>query len=510
MNKQIRLGVVLQYVQMGLSIVISLVYTPMMLRILGQSEYGIYNLSSSIISYLSLLSLGFGASYVHFYSIYKKDNLEDKIRQLNGMYLTVFTVMGIVSFAAGMYLASNVEIMFNSTYTAHDLEIARVLMIFLSFNIAISFPASIFVSYITSQEKFIFQKLVNIVKTILSPCLCIALLLCGYGSIGMVIVTTVCIVFADMLNMLYCMLKLKMGFSFRGFNGSLFKQVAIFSCFIAINQVVDQINWQTDKVILGKMVGASAVAIYAVASNINTMYLSFSGAISNVFIPRINKIVAEGGQMLDRKLTEIMTKIGRIQYFVMMLILTGFILFGKFFIVLWAGEDYIMSYYVILLLICPVTVPQIQNIGIEIQRAKNLHQFRSIIYMIMALLNVVISIVLCNWFGVLGTAAGTAISLIIANIIIMNIFYHKKCRIDMIYFWKSIFLMSKGLIAPIIIGIAMNYFIQDTGFAVFAVKVVIYGVVYCASMWLFGMNSEEKALVRGPLGKILGRRKSQS
>ena len=56
-SKQIKLGIVLQYMQMGLSILISLIYTPIMLNILGQTEYGIYNLASSIISYLSLLFL---------------------------------------------------------------------------------------------------------------------------------------------------------------------------------------------------------------------------------------------------------------------------------------------------------------------------------------------------------------------------------------------------------------------------------------------------------------------
>ena len=80
-TKQRKAGVILQYLQMALNIVISLIYTPVMLRILGKTEYGIYNLSSSIIAYLSLISLGFGASYIRFYSIYSKD-VQNKYQHL--------------------------------------------------------------------------------------------------------------------------------------------------------------------------------------------------------------------------------------------------------------------------------------------------------------------------------------------------------------------------------------------------------------------------------------------
>ena len=80
MNKQIKWGILLQYAQMALNILIHIIYTPIMIRILGNNEYGIYNLVSSIISYLNLLSLGFSAGYIRFYSRYKKENDENSIK----------------------------------------------------------------------------------------------------------------------------------------------------------------------------------------------------------------------------------------------------------------------------------------------------------------------------------------------------------------------------------------------------------------------------------------------
>ena len=508
-NKQIRFGIILQYLQMGLSIIINLIYTPIMIRILGDSEYGIYQLVSSIISYLNLLSLGFGASYIRFYSRYKVVNDEEGVKKLNGLFLIVFTIMGIVALIAGLFISFNVEIFFNDTYTSSDLDIARVLMIFLTINLSISFPVSVFISYITSQEKFIFQKLVNIGKTVLSPILSIALLYLGYGSIGMVIVTTVISIIIDTINILFCILKLKMKFSFRNPNFKLLKEIAIFSLFIAINQIIDQINWQTDKIILGKMTTSTVVAIYAVASTINSMYLNFSTAISNVYVPRVNRIVASSTneEETNDKLTDLMIKVGRLQFFVMILILTGFIFFGKYFIYRWAGENYEDAYYITLLLICPVTIPLIQNLGIEIQRTKNKHQFRSIIYLIVAILNVGISIWFCTLWGVIGTALGTTLSLIIGNIIIMNIYYQKALGINIIKFWKKILKSIPAFIIPVICGICLMIFYSFNSLIDFGLIMIAYTIIYFINVLLFGLNKEEKTELKNKLNMIFHKSK---
>lgn len=504
-SKQIKFGVILQYAQMALSIIINLIYTPFMIKILGDSEYGIYSLVASIIAYLNLLSLGFGASYIRFYSKYKMQNDDVGISKLNGLYLIVFTIMGVIAFTAGLIMAFNVKIFFNDTYATNDLQLAKILMIFLAINLFFSLFGSVFNSYVTSQEKFIFQKLINIGKTVLSPLLCIVFLLNGYGSIGMVIITTFISIFIDVINILYCFIKLKMRISFKDIKISLLKEIAVFSIFIAINQLIDQINWQTDKIILGKMLNASAVAIYTVGSTINSLYLNFSTAISNVFAPKIHRI--ENSEKLENEKneehTDLFIKVGRIQFFILSLILTGFIFFGKYFIKIWAGDNYSLSYYITLLLICPVTIPLCQNIGIEIQRAKNKHQFRSIVYLIMAIVNVFISIILCYFIGNIGTAIGTAISLLLANGLIMNIYYHKKMGINIIKFWKSIFSILPSLIIPLIIGICIMNFVNYNSLFDFGGWIILYVIVYCIFILLIGTNKEEKSYIFGFFKKTL-------
>lgn len=494
MNKQIRVGAILQYVQMFLSIFISLVYTPMMLKMLGQSEYGLYNLASSIISYLSLLSLGFGASYVRFYTLYKKNN-PSKISNLNGLYFAVFLIIGFVALVVGTFISFNVSIFFNNTYSHADISIAKALMIVLTINLAISFPMSLFSSYVISQEKFIFQKIINIGKTVLSPAISIVALFFGYGSIGLVVITTIVSIVVDIINIYYCFKKLKFKIALRKVEWCVFKDIAVFSVFIAINQIIDQINWQTDKIILGKMMTSAAVSIYAIGAVFNTYFIQFSTAISSLFVPKINRIVIENKPNKNAELTKIMTSVGRIQFMILSLILLGFVFFGKRFIQIWAGQEYTESYYVALVLMIPELFPLIQNIGIEIQRAENKHQFRSIVYLIMALVNVAITILLVAHYGIIGAAIGTSISIVLANILIMNIYYHFCLKINILYFWKGIVLILPSLIVPSLIG----YFLSIesvNSFAGLLKAIFVFVSFYVLFVFAFGLNRNERNAVK--------------
>ena len=98
---QRKAGVILSYAGQLTKILISIIYTPIMLRLLGQSEYGLYQLVYSVVSYLSLLSLGFSSSYMRFYSRYKAQRDEDGVARLNGMFLLIFTSLSIVCVLCG-------------------------------------------------------------------------------------------------------------------------------------------------------------------------------------------------------------------------------------------------------------------------------------------------------------------------------------------------------------------------------------------------------------------------
>lgn len=498
---QLKLGALCGYINMIIGYAISLAYTPYMLRKMGQSEYGLYTLVISTISYLSLLSFGFGASYIRIYSNYKAEKKEEKIPELNGMYLTVFFILGMIALLTGCYLASKVELIFGSKLTENELITSKILMIILSLNIGLTFPRSVFNVYIQVKEKFLYLKLLQMFNLIFTPLMTIAVLVMGYKSKGLASVTLFSQVLTFIFSVIYCKRSLKMKISFKNFELKLMKEILIFSSFIFINMIINQINWNVDKFILGRFWGTSKVAVYGVAAQLNIYFISISTTISSMFVPRVNRLVASGNN--DEDLLKLFIKIGRIQFILLTLVLTGIYIFGKAFIEMWAGEDYIKAYYILLILITGGLVPSTQNIGIEIQRAKNKHKFRSVIYLLIAMVNLGVSIPLIKLYGGIGAAIGTAGALIIGNVMIMNIYYHTVIGLNMKKFWKEIFSLLKALILPLLLGAYINLTFDLNNIYNFVLFGLLYVIVFSVSMWFLGMNKDEKKIIGEPLKKLI-------
>lgn len=504
-KNQLKAGALLSYLQMALHIIVGLLYTPQMIRLLGQNEYGLYNTVSSTISMLSVLSLGFNASYIRFYSRYKAKDDRESIAKLNGLFLLIFSIIGAVAFVCGIFLSNHLTIVFDQGLTDAEYAKAKILMLLLTLNLSVSFPMTVFSCIISAQERYVFLKTLGMLKTVVSPLVTLPLLLMGYRSIAMVSVTVAISLITDIIYIIYVFRNLKTRFVFHDFAKGLLKEMFVFTFFIALNIVINQINLNIDKLLLARFKGTAMVAIYSVGFALYAYYETFSTSISNVFTPRIHKLVNAYPDPDERRvaLTDLFTRVGRIQYLILGLVESGLVFFGKSFIVrFWAGAGYDDSYYVALLLILPATIPLIQNLGLEIQRAQNKHQFRSIAYSIMALLNLVVSIYLCQLYGAVGSAIGTCVATIIANGFIMNTYYQKRCNVDVISFWKEILKLSRGMILPIIAGVLLMVFVDLNSILLFVLCVLGYTVLYCVSMWLFGVNEYEKALLRKPLNKL--------
>jgi len=455
---------------------------------------------------MSVLSLGFNSSYIRFYSKYKKEKDQDSIYRLNGLFLIIYAIIAAVVLACGIFLTNNLHMVFDEGLTASEYETAKVLMLLLTVNLSISFPMTIFSSIISAHENFIFLKVMSIGKTVISPLVTLPLLLMGFRSVAMVVVTVAISLVIDVCYLIFVFGVMKQRFVIGRVEKGLFVSLFTYTSFIAINMIIDQINGNVGKFLLGRYRGTEAVAVYSAGYTLYHYYSLFSTSISNVFTPRIHRIILETKEdieVLRKRLTDIFTRVGRIQFIILALVATGVLFFGKPFILnIWAGEGYDDSYAVALLLILSSSIALIQNLGIEIQRAQNRHQFRSVAYAIMSVINLGITVVFARIYGSVGTAIGTAVSYVLVNGLIMNIYYHKRCNIDILYFWRSIGGLAKALILPVACGVCINLVLDLNRFIGLALGIAVYVAVYCTSMWLFGMNAYEKGLILKPLRKI--------
>ena len=499
-KQQRKIGAVLSYIVIIVNTLIQLLYTPLLIRMLGQSEYGLYSLANSIIGYLTVLDLGFGNAIIVYTAKYREQKKEAEEKKLHGMFNMIFHIIGVFAALIGLLIFFNVDLIFGSKMTSIEIDKMKIMMLILSFNLFISFFFSIYSSIISAYEKFTFQKIMAIISSILKPLIMIPLLFLGYKSIALCIVLTIVNIIVLLSNYIYCKNKLKVSTKYNGFDKKLFKLILGYSIWIFMSVIVDKANWSVDNFVLGAVSGTIAVSIYSIASTLNQMFISLSTAISGVLLPKMSKMVAKNAT--SDELTNEMIKVGRIQYYIIFLMCSGLILFGKNFIKIWAGSGFEESYYVSLILIIPVCLPLIQNLGISIMQAMNKYRFRAISMFIMALFNIIISIFLAKKWGAIGAALGTALSLIVCNIIIINIYYYKNMNLNVIKFWKIIIKQTIPLMIPtVFIVVVMNIF-KLTGIMEFVVYGGIYTILYCMVSYFLCMNSYEKGIINKALIKL--------
>lgn len=503
-SKQRKIGAFLSYVSIIVNTLVQLLYTPILIRKLGQSEYGLYSLVNSIIGYLTVLDLGFGNAIIVYTSKYRAQEKYEDEKKLHGMFFTIFSIISVIAGIIGLILYFNVDNLFEAKMTVEELSKMKIMMLILTFNLSFTFIFSMFSSILTAYERFTYRKITSIVSTLLKPLIMLPLLFLGFKSITLALVITFVNVIILLSNFLYCKFKLNIKLKFGGFDKKVFKEIFGYSFFIFLGELVDKANWSVDNFVLGSVSGTIAVSVYSVAAHLNKTFINLSSAISGVMLPKMSKMIAK--QASSEMITNEFVKVGRIQFFIVFLMLSGFVLFGKEFINLWAGVGYTNAYYVALILIIPLSVPLIQNLGISIRQAMNKHKFAAIVNVIVAIFNVAVSIPLAIKYGEIGAAIGTGVGVLLSSLII-NIYYHKIIKINVIIFWINIGKLVCYSLVPLIFIIVFMNLVKLSGIEAFIIYGSLYTSVFLVFSYLVSMNSYEKEQVHNVYNKIFRRKK---
>lgn len=503
MISQLKIGALLSYVVLTLQNLVALLYTPFMLRMMGKSEYGLYSIAASIVAYLTVLDLGFGNAVVRYTAKYRAEGKVEEQYKMFGMFFLLYCGIGLIVLLAGGVLYLNAENIFDASMTSNELARTKIILALMVFNLAVTFPFSLFGSIITAYEQFVFQKVIAILRIILNTATMIVLLNLGYKAIAMVVVTTLFNVITLGMNFWYCKHYLKIKIRFAKFQWSFLKEVSIYSFWIFLNAIMDRIYWSTGQFVLGACAGTAVVAVFAVAIQLEHMYMSFSTAISGVFLPKVTAMAVRDSD--GKAISDLFIKTGRIQYAIMILVLTGFFLFGRQFIYLWAGEGYDDAYIIAMLFFVPLTVPLIQNMGITILQARNQMKFRSLLYLFISLVSLAAQIPLAKYYGGIGCACAISCALVLGQIVVMNIYYQVCQKINIVGFWFEIIKMS---FVPAILTVLTYYVLQNIAFdsvVKLVAGIALYLVVYLPVFFMLSMNAYERDLILKPIKKVLKR-----
>lgn len=501
---EIKKAAIYSYLAMLASIITTILYTPILVKYLGTEEFGVYSLVGSFAAYLSILDLGLGNAVVKFIATNQVKGKQSKESSLIGTFIILFLCMSLLAFILGMTIYYLSEKLFSGNLDENSVKDIKKMILILTFSIVISLPLSIFGSVVQAYEKLILFKVMNLIRITSLPILGIMLVIFDFKSVALIIMSSIVNLIILLFFMIYSFKKLKIQVNFKKIEIKEVKEIVTYSFFIFLNVLVDQVYWNTGQFILGVKGSSIDIAIYAISIQFVRMYMTSSTAISGLFLPMLSKKVANNHSALS--LTKLVIKVGKIQLYILFFIVLGFYFFGEYFLEIWVGNDYKGAYLIVLVLMSALTIPLSQNVIISLLQAMNKHIFRSVIFLFIAILNLIISLVIAKDYGGLGLAIVTASSLIFGNIIAMNIYYHSYIKLNMIDFFvkNSIFI----LIVPVVLILGNNFgFKKINNFNELILGILLYCFVYLTIVFLT-LNVKEKNKIFIGFKKILLRLKN--
>lgn len=487
-RKQVKIGAILSYLSIALNIVAGLIYTPWMINQIGKNQYGLYTLANSLIT-LFLIDFGLSSATSRYISKYRAEGKDEEIERFLGaiykLYLIIDAIIFIVLFVLFFFL-ENIYV----KLTPQEMEQFKVVYIIAGLFSVVNFPFVTFNGILTSYEQFIPLKLADVIYRVLLVGLTVAVLLLGQGLYALVAVHAI----VGLLVVLYKFIVIKktvpVKVRFQKTDKSLYKEIFGFSVWVTVASLAQRLVFNITPSVLGVTASAGAIAVFGVVTTIEGYAYTVTTAINGMFLPKISRIYANTDGEND--ITPLLLKVGKFQFALNGLIVAGFAVLGAAFIHLWMGVGYEEAYLGILLVLIPglfYNSLQIANTAMVVQNKVKLQAFVNVA---MGLINIVLSVVLSLFFGVIGSCISIFVAYMV-RAIALCVIYDKNMHLNIPLFVKDVFVrMSLPLILTIALGLLFNYTFPQVSWLWFIGKAFVIVSIYGVFMFLLGLKKEEK------------------
>ncbi|MBL0946725.1 oligosaccharide flippase family protein [Brevundimonas sp.] len=487
----------LSYTQVAVRIATTLVFTPILVGALGQEGYGLFSIVGALAAYFYMIDFGMNDGVMRFFV--RHENTPDERRRFLKQMLGFYAGLGLLVAGATYAVHGLAPALFGASLTGPQVALLQDMIIAVGAGAVVMVAFNPLGALLSAMERFVFLRLLEIFTAVTSTLLTVVLLWQGFGALMVVIVMSGALVFQVAARLIYIVLVLRIpvGWSWPGW--SRLKPVALYAAPIFVSVMVEQIYWKLDNLIIGAVLGAAPVALYAIGTTFNKHLMSFGTAISRVMAPEIIRQADSGADA--PALNSLLIRVSRLQALFLLLVISGLALFGARFIDLWLGPDYGLAYTILLIVLIPYTLELIGNARNILLQVKSLYWHRSLMILAIACLNIPLTIVLLNLWGVVGAAISTGIGLMVGYVAVA-ILLQVKLGLDMGRYFRELARgLGRVLAVCVPVGLALNHWMIG-GWTGLFLCVAIYTPLYAGLMLGIGMNPYERGLVRRVLTKV--------
>ncbi len=474
-------GIIWSYAYTVANMVCGLFLSSYLLRLLGDTEYGIYQTIASFANCLVLLEFGTGTVLTKNIVLCRKRNAsQEEINRNISTVWTIAMVLAALIAVAGLLLYLGIDRIYAKSMTAEQIIYAKRIFLVVLVYLLASFLCQTAKSTALGFENYTFSSKINLSRVVLRTGLLAVLIYFARSAILIALIDAGLSIFFLIFTLYFCRSRLKVCFRFRYFNAAIFRASVGLCIALFVQSIVNQINTNVDKFLIGALINPEMVAMYGVGMYVFSVFSSLTSVPISMFAPQIIGEVGSHGISIGLhekalQATKLVTLIGGTVFF-------GFIAAGRPFIEIVYGEKYQTAWLIAVILMSSAFLNMITGVLVNVLDALNKRMYRSLLILITTILNVVLTILWLPRYGIVGAAAATAICTAIGQVLIMGIYYTVKLKIRVLdMYWQSI----KGIIIYQILAAAVAFAVSSQITSAVAslvigmsVYLIIFGVLY--------------------------------
>lgn len=497
-------NVSVNYLVTGTELVIGLFMLPFNVAHLGQAAYGVWVLAASVTVYFSMLDMGYGAAQEKFAAHYRAKGDAEALNEIASTMFSVFTVVGLATYLVAIVLALNLENIFR--LTPAQAAIGRNVLLIISAYVALGFPFSVFGGIVNGFQRTYLNGIVAFVTAITVAVVNIVVLRSGYGLFELVAATTTVRIlsyFAYALNAyrVFPALRIRL----RSFRWVRLREVTGFSVFILLIDLANKLNYSTDTIVIGAFLSASAVAVWAVAQRLIEIVQRITNQLNGVLFP---VIVDSSTIQQTERLQKILLQGTRLSLAMVVPLATGLALLARHVVIKWVGPDFAGSVPIIYVLSIAVAIRVGNATSTTILKGSGKHRLLATANIVMAISNLLLSLLLVQWYGLVGVAVGTLIPLVTISLLVV---FPAACRrVQLSRFEvirKSVWPATwPALVMASFLMITRTFF--ETGWAWLFVQIAAAGTIYAGLFLRFAISDSERDWYFGHVRRVINPRSS--
>lgn len=487
--------------------ILSFIARTIFIKTLGAEYLGVNGLFTNILTILSFAELGIGNAII--FSMYKpvaEENTE-KVKSLMSLYKKSYNIIGIIVAIAGLCIIPFMKFIITDVPNIKE-NIIFIYCLFLA-NTSLSYFFTYKKSIIMAHQNDYIINIYNIGFYITKTILQSIFLYVTHNFIIYLLIQIACTLLENIListkaNKEYKYLKDKNVEKIsKEEKNNIFKNVKA----LVLYKFGSVILNGTDNILISSMVGVVSVGLVSNYTLVITAVTSVIAQMLNGFTSSIGNLNAIGTTEAKEKTFKELFLIG---VWVFGFCGLGLLLFLNYFIELWIGTGYLLSYGVVIALVSHFYINGIQNAAYVYRTTMGLFRRGKYTPIVAAIINIILSIILCKFMGLAGIFFATSISRLVTTTwydpyMIYKLEFKKSPRE---YYLKYIKYFIIIIINYIICKIILDFMV-GFGIGNFILKLLIFTIISNIIFIMFFYKTEEyKGVcnrIQGILSKIKNR-----